>query len=348
MRDRLKREMETPFYTRGYNPTVAMLRKKLAALEGTEEALVFASGSAAVAAAVMSIVKSGDHIVCVEKPYSWTLNLLSKYLVKFGISVTFVDGTLVSNFAEAIQENTKLIYLESPNSLTFELQDIKAIAGLARSKNINTILDNSYNSPLNQRPAAMGIDLVLHSATKYINGHGDAVGGVVCGSRERIMKMMKEEFMTLGGIISPQDAWLMMRGLRTLELRVNRSADSAQRIAEYLEAHPKVEKVFYPFLASNPQYELAKKQMKKGGGLLSLLLKCEHLQQVENFCDSLNHFLLATSWGGYESLAFPMCAVTDSQSFENKAMPWNLVRLYIGLEEANTLIADLEQAFEKI
>lgn len=348
MREKLTREMETPFYTRGFNPTVAILRKKLAALEGAEDALVFASGSAAIAAAVMSVVKAGDHVVCVMKPYSWTLTLLSKYLAKYHVEVTFVDGAEVSNFEKAILPNTKLIYVESPNSLTFELQDVKAVAALARSKNITTILDNSYNSPLNQSPLAMGIDMVVHSATKYLNGHSDAVAGVVCGTHDRIMKMMKEEYMTIGGVISPHDAWLMMRGLRTLELRVNRSADSAMQIAAFLEDHPKVEKLYYPFSKKNPQLALAQKQMCKGGGLMSIKLKCTDVKEVERFCDSLKRFLLATSWGGYESLVFPMCALAASQSFENKQMPWNLVRLYIGIEDPVLLQQDLEQALAKM
>ncbi|HEY6162056.1 MAG TPA: aminotransferase class I/II-fold pyridoxal phosphate-dependent enzyme [Bacteroidia bacterium] len=348
MREKLKRELEIPFYTRGHNPTVSILREKLAALEGAEDALVFASGSAAVAAAVMSIVKQGDHAVCVQKPYSWTLNLFSKYLSRFGVDVTFVDGSDARNFENAIQGNTKLIYMESPNSLTFELQDIEAVTRVAKAKNITTIIDNSYNSPINQSPVAMGVDLVLHSATKYLNGHSDVVAGVVCGSSVRIKKMMSEEFMTLGGIISPHDAWLMLRGLRTLELRVNRSSESAQTLAHFLEDHPKVKKLYYPFSEKNPQLALAKKQMKQGGGLLSMELNVDSVEKVERFCDALKYFLLATSWGGYESLAFPMCAIGGSNSFENKPMPWNLVRLYIGLEDAGVLQKDLEQALSKI
>ncbi len=347
MREKLKHELETPFYTRGYNPTVAILRKKLAALEKAEDALVFSSGSAAVAAAVMSVVKAGDHVVCVQKPYSWTNTLISKYLVKYGVTHTYVNGADVANFQNAIQPNTKLIYLESPNSLTFELQDIEAIATFARSKNITTIIDNSYCSPINQTPIALGVDMVLHSATKYLNGHSDVMAGVVCGTKERIMKMMAEEYMTLGSIISAHHAALILRGLRTLELRMNKSAESAKKVTEYLEKHPKITKVNYPFSADNPQLALAKKQMKQGGGLFSIVLKAEKVEQVEKFCDSLKYFLMATSWGSYESLIFPTCALGASKSFENP-LPWNFVRVYIGLEDADLLIEDLKQALEKI
>ncbi len=343
MREKLTRELETPFYTRGYNPTVAILRKKLAALEGAEDALVFSSGSGAVAAAVMSVVKAGDHVVCVQKPYSWTNNLLSKYLVKYGVTHTFVDGGEASNFEKAIQTNTKLIYLESPNSLTFELQDIEAITKLARQKGIVTIVDNSYNSPLNQSPILLGADLVLHSGTKYLNGHSDVVCGVVCGKRERIMKMMAEEYMTIGGCVSAMDAAMVLRGLRTLELRVNRSAESAKKVADFAEKHLKIKQVYYPFSSRNTQLDLARKQMKQGGGLLSIVLDAKDVEEVERFCNSLKRFLMATSWGSYESLAFPLCALAASKSFENP-LPWNMIRLYIGLEDADLLIADLEQA----
>jgi len=347
MRENLKTELEIPFYTRGYNPTVAILRKKIAALEGAEDALIFSSGSAAVAAAVMSVVKAGDHVVCVQKPYSWTNTLLSKYLSKYNVALTFVEGRAVSNFEKAIKPETKLIFIESPNSLTFELQDIEAIAKLARAKNITTICDNSYNSPLNQGPIKMGIDMVVHSGTKYLNGHSDVVAGVVCGTHVHIMKMFAEEYMTIGAVISPHDAWLMLRGLRTLELRVNRSADSARKIVEMLEMHPKISKVYYPFSKHNPQLALAKKQMKQGGGLLSIELNAKDVAQVERFCDALKCFLIATSWGGYESLIFPMCALARSKSFEDP-LPFNLVRLYIGLEDEKSLIEDIEQALAKM
>ena len=346
MRQQLKRELEIPFYTRGFNPTVAILRKKIAALEKTEDALVFSSGSAAIAAAVMNVVKNGDHVVCVARPYSWTNSLLTKYLVKYGVTTTFVDGAAAENFENAIQNNTKLIYLESPNSLTFEVQDIEAIAAMAKAKKITTILDNSYSSPINQSPADFGVDIIVHSATKYLNGHSDVVAGAVCATKERVRKIMAEEYMTIGSIISAQDAALVLRGMRTLELRINRSNDSTEKIIHALEQHPKVKSVYYPFSNSNPQLALAKKQMKGCGGLFSIVLNVEKTEQVESFCNALKHFIIATSWGGYESLVFPVCALAASKSFENP-LPWNLVRCYIGLENADVLIEDLRQALEK-
>ncbi|MFI5151373.1 MAG: trans-sulfuration enzyme family protein [Bacteroidia bacterium] len=342
-REKLKAELDEPFYTRGYNPTVAMLRKKIAALEGAEDALIFGSGSAAVAAAIMSMAKQGDHVLCIDKPYSWTGVLLTKYLSCYGVETTYVKGPNIPGFEKAIKPNTRLIYLESPNSLTFELQDIESISAFAKQKGIAVVVDNSYNSPLNQSPLELGADLVIHSATKYLNGHSDAVAGVVCGSKARIVNMFKEEYMALGGIISPHDAWLILRGLRTLELRVNKSAENALFIARKLERNPLVEKIYYPFLDSHPQHELATKQMEQGGGLFSVCLRVEKEEMVERFCDSLQRFLIATSWGGYESLVFPLCALAKSTSFKDP-LPWNMLRFYIGIENKELLLSDLEQA----
>jgi cystathionine beta-lyase/cystathionine gamma-synthase len=345
-REKLKAELEEPFYTRGYNPTVGILRKKLAALEGAEDALVFGSGSAAVSAAIMSIAKNGDHVVCVERPYSWTGSLLTKYLNEYGVETSFVEGSEPNAFERAIRKNTKLFYLESPNSLTFELQDISAISRVAKKHGIVLVVDNSYNSPLNQTPLSLGADLVIHSATKYLSGHSDAVAGVVCGSRERIQKMFKEEYMTIGGIISPHDAWLIIRGLRTLELRVNKSAENAQYLVNNLENHPLIERLYYPLLKNTPQLDLAKQQMVQGGGLFSLCLKVKSEKEVELFCDSLRRFLIATSWGGYESLVFPLCALVKSTSFKTP-LPWNMLRFYAGIENKEDLLSDILQALDK-
>ena len=268
-------EMGSHLYTRGNNPTVEILRKKLAALENAEDSLVFGSGCAAVAAAIMANAKSGDHVICVESPYSWTQKLLKNYLSEYGVTHTFVDGTKIEEIENAIQSNTTLLYLESPNSLTFNLQDLSACAALAKKHGLVTAIDNSYCSPIFQKPIDFGIDIVVHSGTKYLNGHSDVVVGVLCGSKKMIKKIFDAEYMTLGGILSPNDAFLMIRGLRTLELRMNRTDQSARRIASWLENHPKVEKLIYPFSKSFPQYDLAKQQMKGTGGLFSVLLKTD-------------------------------------------------------------------------
>jgi cystathionine beta-lyase/cystathionine gamma-synthase len=289
-------EQSEPLYTRGVNPTVSLLRKKIAALEGAEDALVWSSGAAAITASIMSVVKQGDHVVCVQHPYSWAKYLLNDYLPKFGVSCSFVDGTSIENFSAAIQESTRLIYLESPNSFTFELQDLKGIAALAKEKNIITICDNSYSGPLAQSPLQFGIDMVIHSATKYLNGHSDVVAGVVCSNKERIQHLLKSEYMTLGSICSPFEAWLILRGLRTLKLRFEHSAKSALVLADKLHAHPKIKSVIYPFHPSFPQFELAKKQMQNGNGLLTIRLHASSIAQVENLWINFNFFILSFSF----------------------------------------------------
>ncbi len=339
-------ELSHHVYTRGNNPTVAMLRAKLAALEGAEDCLVFSSGVAAVAAAVIANVNQGDHVVCVQAPYSWTKILLTTFLPRFGVSHTFVDGRDMTEIERAIQPNTKVLYLESPNSLTFDIQDLDACAQLARSHKLVTIIDNSYASPLFQQPINHGIDLVVHSGTKYLNGHSDVVVGVVCGSKAMIKRIFDLEYMCLGGILSPHDASLVIRGLRTLELRMQRSDASAMQIASHLEKHPKIERVLHPLLPSFPQYELARKQMKGAGGLFSVYLKADNIEKVEAFIGRLRHFLMAVSWGGHESLALPMAGFYSIPGRPDSSQPWNLVRFYIGLEDPQWLIEDLEQALE--
>ena len=339
-------ELSHTIYTRGNNPTNHILRKKLAALEGTEDALVFGSGAAAIAAAVIGNVASGDHVVCVRAPYSWTYKLLTQFLTRFGVNHTFVDGRSISEIEAALQDNTKLLYLESPNSITLELQDLQACAALAKRKGIVTIVDNSYASPIFQQPARLGIDLIVHSGTKYLAGHSDVVVGVLCGSKAMVKKIFDSEYMTLGLILSPADAALVIRGLRTLPLRMQRSFESAQKIVARLEEHPAVERVIYPYAESFPQYELAKKQMSGAGGLFSVLFKAKDIAAMEAFFHRLQRFLLAVSWGGYESLALPFCAFYGVPGRDDSVIPWNLVRFYIGLEDPDWLWEDLEKGIE--
>jgi cystathionine beta-lyase len=347
MRQMLQHEAESYLYTRGNNPTVTMFEKKMAALEGAEHAIAFGSGIAAISAAVLSQLKAGDHVVCVEKPYGWTNVLMKRFLPRFGVEVTMVDGTDPENYRRAMQPNTKLLYLESPNSFTFELQDIEAIAALAKAHGCSTIIDNSFASPLFQNPLQMGMDLVVHSCTKYIGGHSDTMGGVICGSRAAINKIFENEYMTLGAILSPQDAWLLIRGLRTLPVRMQRVAETTRTVVAWLEQQEKVEKIFYPFLPTHPQHELAKKQMRSNTGQFTIALRTNDIKQVDLFCDSLQHFPMAASWGGHESLIYPAAAYYVDGTHKGK-LDFNLVRFYIGLEDADYLIRDIEQALGKL
>lgn len=286
----------------------------------------------------MHCVKSGDHVICIESPYSWTEYLLKNILPGYGITTTFVDGKITNAITDAIQENTKLIFLESPNTFWFDLQDLEAICKIAKSKKIITAIDNSYCTPLYQQPHKYGVDLVCHTATKYLSGHSDVLAGVICGNKQLIESIFKNEFMTYGAVLAPNDAWLFLRGLRTLPLRLEKSASNAEKLIAWLEQHPKIEKIIYPYHKNHPQFELAQKQMQRGGGLFAVLFKTESKQKIEAFCDNLKRFLLAVSWGGYESLVFPACIK------EGDTYPPNFVRFYAGLEDADVLIADIEQA----
>ncbi len=344
MKTALENEFSEPVYSRGNNPTVEILRKKLAALEGTEDALILASGCAAISSAIIANVRAGDHVICVKSPYGWTASLLKNLLPRFGVETTFVDGSDIKNFEIAIRENTRVIYLESPNSFLFEMQDLKAVSSLAKAENIITLIDNSYATPLCQKPAEMGIDIVLHTASKYLSGHSDVVAGVVCANSPMIRKIFASEFMTLGGIISPFDAWLLIRGLRTLRLRLEQSTRTALQVIDFLDNHPSVEKIFYPFHEKNPQLKMAQSQMKSANGMFTVAFRTDARQKMVEFCNHLKVFKMAVSWGGHESLISPVVAFPGSH--DNTALPWNLVRFYVGLDEPDLLLKDLEAALK--
>lgn len=348
MQAAMKDEMGHYLYSRGNNPTVEILRKKLAALENTEDALVFSSGASAITATIVSFVEQGNHVVCVRNPYSWTKHLLESFLPRFGVTSTWVDGRDLSEIEAAIQPHTKVLYLESPNTMTFGLQDLKACAELARRRGVVTCVDNSHCSPVFQNPASFGIDLVLHSGTKYLNGHSDVVAGVVCGSRENIRKIVDRTFLVWGPLLGPHDAALMIRGLRTLPLRLQRSHENARFLVEKLKKHPDVEKVLWPFDPEFDQAELAARQMKGSGGLFSVLLREKDSSRIIRFVNALHRFLLAVSWGGHESLVFPMAALYDLPGRPDPSFPVNLVRFYAGLEEPEVLWQDLETGLKSL
>lgn len=348
LRESFNDEYATWLYSRGRNPTVDILRKKLAALDGAEDCLVFNSGAAAIFAAVLSNVKSGDHIVSVRHPYSWAQKMFDIILPRFNVSVSYVDGRDTANFEQATRSNTTLYYLESPNSWTYELQDLAAVARLAKQRGILTICDNSYCTPLYQQPIALGIDLALQSATKYIGGHSDTVAGVLSGSNNLIERIFNSEYMNIGSGIQPFNAWLLIRGLRTLPVRLERVTRTTQTVVKYLQQHPLVEKVIFPFDPAFPQFELAQRQMKNACGLLTFVLRANRVQTIEAFCEALQHILMAVSWGGYESLIIPRCASIQQQSFDAQNINHRMLRLYVGLEEADYIIQDLDQAFEAI
>lgn len=348
MRQRFKDEYGGYIYSRGLNPTVDILRKKLAALDEAEDALVFNSGASAIFSSVVPFVSSGDHIISVRNPYTWAQRLFNDFLPRFGVQTSYVDGKLLSDFENVIQENTKLIYLESPNSWDFGLQDIAAISKFAKNRNCLVVIDNSYCSPYYQKPILLGADLVLQSATKYLAGHSDVVCGVLSGRKELIQKIFNLEYLTAGNGIQPFNAWLLMRGLRTLPARMDRIAKTTQVVLEYLKQHPKIESVIFPLDADFPQVELARKQMQGACGLLSFIVKTTDPKSIERFSESLKHIMMAVSWGGYESLIIPRIAGMELKDFNPSDPMQRLIRLYVGLEDADYIIADLDQALKSI
>ncbi|MFS2185930.1 PLP-dependent aspartate aminotransferase family protein [Mucilaginibacter sp. Mucisp84] len=347
LRGAMNDEFESSLYSRGQNPTLTILRKKLAALDGAEDTLLFSSGISAISVPILSLLKSGDHIIAVDNLYSWTIKLFKDFLPKFGITTTFIDGTVFENFGQATTPQTRLIYLESPNTFCYELQDIRKVTDFAKSRDIITMIDNSYCSPLYQQPISMGVDLVAQSATKYIGGHSDVVAGVLTGSKAMLKKIFEHEFMNTGPALSPHSAWLLLRGLRTLPLRLQRSFESTRLITEWLASHPAVQEVIWPFSPKFNQADLVSQQMQGCGGLFSLTLKNSTFGKIEKFCNSLQHILLAVSWGGHESLVVPAIASFSEDEYSADNDHHQLIRMYIGLEDPQYLMADIKQALEK-
>jgi cystathionine beta-lyase/cystathionine gamma-synthase len=348
LRKAFEDEMGGYLYSRGLNPTVDILRKKLAALDGAEDCLVFNNGAAAIFAAILANIKSGDHIVSVKAPYTWVQRMFDVILPRFNVTVTYIDGRKIENWQNATKTDTSFYYLESPNSWDYALQDLKAVAVLARSKRITTLIDNSYCSPLYQQPISMGIDMAMQTATKYIGGHSDTLGGVLCGTHVMMKKIFDSEYLNIGSGIQPFNAWLLIRGLRTLQARIERITKTTAEVVNYLKQHSSVESVIFPFDESFPQYELAKQQMKGACGLFTFVLKKDNMESIVKFCESLKHIMMAVSWGGHESLIIPKCAGIHPDNFEPANKEHRYIRMYTGLEEPTYLIKDLEQALKCI
>jgi cystathionine gamma-lyase len=334
------------FYTRYGNPNLNQVESVLAGLEGAESALVTGSGMAAVSATVFSIVAQGSHVVAQKNHYGGTINLLQNLVPKFGVEVTQVDQCHTSAFESAIRPNTKLILVESPSNPTMALTDLRAVAALARSRGIVTLIDNTFATPLNQRPLDLGIDIAFHSATKYFGGHSDLIAGAVMGSKEWITRIWNTHVI-LGAALGPFDAWLMLRGLRTLSLRVRQHNENAMALAQFLENHPAVKIVHYPGLKSHPQHELARRQMTGFGGMLSFEVKGGY-EAADRCLSRLRLPARAASLGGVESLAVHPASnflhYMTLEEAERIGIPPGLLRISVGLEGKDDLIADFDQA----
>ena len=351
MRNAMSAKSLQPFYTRGSNPTTSIFEKKIAALEKTDKAIALSSGMAAISTAILSQVKSGEHIISVERPYTGTDRFMKEILPSLNIEVSFIDGCFPKNFKNKIKNNTKLIYLESPNSWSYKMQDLEIISQIARKNNIITIIDNSYCSPINCNPSEWGIDLIIHSATKYIGGHANAMGGVICGSNKLINSINNKEFKLMGSVLSPFNSWLFINGLRTLPIRMKYIAKSTPKIVDFLEKNKKVKKVIYPHSESFAQSELTNKYIKNPCGQFTIVLKTEKKSDIEKFCNNLNHFYMGASWGGHESLIFPEISRynNDSEYYtKTDFLPHNYIRFYIGLEDTDLLIEDLDKSLHSI
>lgn len=334
-------------YTRISNPTIEIAEIKIAALEGAEAARCFSSGMAAITASLMSIIEKDCHIICPINVYGPTKLFLETYMAKFGVETTFVSCMDTDEIEAVIRPNTRAIYLESPLSNVFTLQNLKTISEIAKAKNIITIIDNTWATPLYQNPIELGIDIVVHSATKYMGGHSDIVAGVMVSTTERMEKITHWERGMFGASMDPHQAWLLIRGLRTLPLRMKQHQESALKIAKFLEEHPLVEQVLYPGLESHPQYQLGKSQMSGYSGLLSFVPRGNH-EKVMSFVKSLRLFEEGPSWGGFESLVNTPGLLIDEQTSEYTGMPQRLVRLSIGLENCSSLMSDLDNALSRM
>lgn len=339
-------------YSRLSNPTREVIESKLAKLENAKYAICYASGQAAECACVLSFLKQGDEILCFDDIYGGTRRLLSKVFNNFGIKVVFVDMTNLDSLKSAITKNTKAIWLESPTNPLLKLCDIASICTLAKSKNILSIVDNTFATPFIQRPLELGADVVLHSMTKYINGHSDSIAGAVCVNDEALYEKLRFTSNSTGMVLSPFDSYLNARGIKTLQVRMERHCQNAMAVAQFLDSHKRVKKVLYPGLSSHPQHQLAKKQMNGlYGGVVSVYLDADK-KQVETFAKHLNIFVLAESLGGVESLFgspyYMSHGSVDKEIKKQMGITKNLLRLSIGLENANDLINALDSALNKM
>lgn len=329
-------------YGKNANPTTDALETKLAALENGEAARCFGSGTAAIYTALLSMLKAGDHVVTVKNVYGRVSDFLNNWFVKFGVDTTYVTGTDVGDFAAAVRPNTALLYLESPTSWHFELQDIRAVTAFARERGIKVAIDNTWATPVFQNPLDYGVDAVIHSASKYLGGHSDLVGGAIVGTRAYINALPQ-----LGAVLAPHEASKLLKGLRTLALRMEKHESNGGAVAAYLAQHPKVRTVRYPGLPAFPQHELALRQMKGSSGVLSFNLATDR-GGVRRFIDALRYVSIGGSWGGFESVIYAAAMSGEPHEVASRGFELTQIRLSVGLEDLETLLEDIEGALRRV
>ncbi len=344
-------EKEGYFYTRLGNPTTRALELEMAYLEKGEDAAAFASGMAATSVGALALVKQGEEIVASNTLYGGTHNFFSETLPRLGIKVHEIDGTDARNFKKIINKNTRLIFIETPANPTLTIIDIAAVAETAHKHGIPLMVDNTFATPYYQRPMELGADIVIHSATKYIGGHGDTVAGILIGSRDFIKNVKMNVLRDLGGVISPFNSWLLLRGLKTLPVRMDKHSENALEIAKYLSYHPKVEKIFYPGLRTHPQHDLAGRQMSGFGGIVSFEIKGGR-DAGRMLMNNIKLWTLAVSLGDVDSLIEHPASMTHStysaEELQKASISEGLVRLSVGLEDVNDLIDDLKDSLKPI
>lgn len=338
----LSSESRRHVYTRGQNPTVEAVEVKLARLERGAACKVFGSGMAAVGAALFGLLAAGDHVLFVNQIYGPTLQL-ARRLERFGVSHDVVLDLDVDAVEAAIRPATRLIWIESPGTMTFRVLDVGAVTALARGHGILTVMDNSWSTPLLQKPITAGVDVVVHSATKYLGGHSDLVAGAVVGSAEILERIFYDAFLLLGGILGPFDAWLLNRGMRTLPERLRRHHASALAVARHLQAHPRVRRVFHPGLHEDLDGRI-RAQLGGFSGLFSFELDSDDYREVAAVVDALTRFRIGVSWGGVESLVLSPCRPDNREALARLGIPYATIRLSIGLEPVDTLVEDLTAA----
>lgn len=337
-------------YGRDGNPTVRILERKIAELEHGSRAVVFSSGMAAFTAAVMATCKAGSHVICMKNTYVPAQRLFSAVLgPKFGMTVTYVDGTDLQEIEDAVQDNTDLMILESPATYIFKVVDLKAIAGIAHRRGFKTYIDNSCLTPVFQKPLDLGIDIAMHTMSKFMGGHSDIIGGVLVSKDEELMRtIMTQERELFGGIMGPMEAWLTIRGLRTLETRVRTLQQTGMAVAEFLEQQEQIKKVNYTGLKSHPQADIIARQQKGHTSLMSFELVDEDPCTAVKLVNSLQLFLKGCSWGGHESLAIMPLLNEPEEAIAKVGAGRGLIRIYCGLEGSDNLIADLEQGLKRL
>ncbi|HJS73800.1 MAG TPA: aminotransferase class I/II-fold pyridoxal phosphate-dependent enzyme [Vicinamibacteria bacterium] len=338
------------FYTRYGNPTLSLAETVVAGLEGTESAAVFGSGMAAITTALLAHLKAGDHAVFQREIYGGVHRFANEILPGYGVSVGWFEADRLDGIEGVLRDNTRVLYLESPTNPTLKLVDMERVSRFARDRGIPTFIDSTFASPFNTRPQELGIDGVLHSATKYLGGHSDLLAGALAGSRA-LVDRVKSHLRVLGGILDPHAAYLLLRGMKTLELRVKRHNENALEVARFLEGHSRVRAVHYPMLASHPQHELARRQMKGGGGVLSFEV-AGGLEEAKRFANALELVRVAPSLGSVESLLSIPCltshAMLSPEERRRAGIADGLVRLALGVESPEDLIQDLSHALEAV